>query len=350
METFWFAVVVLMLSLYVMLDGFDFGTGIVYLAVSRTEEERRMVLQAIGPVWNGNEVWLIASGGVIFFAFPKAYAAGFSGFYLALILVLWLLMVRGLALELRSHFASPLWRQFWDTAFSGASALLAFVFGVALGNLIRGVPLDEEGFFHVPFWTTFTPDVAEPGIFDWFTICMGLTAVAILAHHGSAYLTMKTTGTVHRRARKWADKSVWTVAGVSLAMTLTMVLVQPIIHDHYTARPWGALLNGLALLGLGGMLYGRQTRKDGLAFAASCVLIVGMLGSSAWGLYPNILVSSTDPAFSLTVYNSAASPHGLAIGIQWFSVGCLLMVGYMIAMYRSFRGKITSDMIGDGHY
>ena len=199
METFWYTAVTLMLALYVVLDGFDFGVGILYPFLGRSEADRESMHDAIGPVWNGNEVWLIGAGGVLFFAFPKAYAAGFSGFYLALILVLWLLMFRGLALELRSHVDHPLWRQLCDVIFSGASLLLAVVFGAALGNLIRGVPLNREGYFFVALWTDFFTG-PEPGILDWFTVLMGLASVAILALHGANYLAMKTEGDLYARA------------------------------------------------------------------------------------------------------------------------------------------------------
>ena len=164
-----------MLAIYVVLDGFDFGIGIIYLFAAHTDAERRLALKAIGPIWNGNEVWLIAGVGLLFFAFPKAYAAGFSGFYLALIAVLWLLMFRGLAIELRSHLGNPLWRRFWDTAFAVASLLLAIVFGAALGNLVRGVPLNEDGYFFTALWTTFRIG-PQPGILDWYTILMGVLA------------------------------------------------------------------------------------------------------------------------------------------------------------------------------
>ena len=187
METFWYMVVTLMLGIYVVLDGFDFGVGIIYPVVAKTEMERRKALDAIGPVWNGNEVWLIVAGGLLFLAFPKAYAAGFSGFYLALIIVLWLFIARGLALELRSHVDHVLWRQLWDLAFFVASALLAIVFGAALGNLIRGVPLNRDGYFFVALWTNFMTG-PEPGILDWYTVLMGLASASILAFHGTNYL------------------------------------------------------------------------------------------------------------------------------------------------------------------
>src|SRR5713226_3462059 len=163
MESVWFVIVSGMLAVYVVLDGFDFGAGILHRFVARTDAERRTVLAAIGPVWDGNEVWLVAAAGVLFMAFPRVYSAAFSGFYLALMIVLWLLILRGVAIESRSHEDNPLWREFWDTTFSLASALLAVVLGTALGNVVRGVPLDEAGFFAIPLFTDFQPGV-RPGV------------------------------------------------------------------------------------------------------------------------------------------------------------------------------------------
>jgi cytochrome d ubiquinol oxidase subunit II len=165
MEALWFALVSLMLAVYAVLDGFDFGAGVLHRFVARTDEERRTVLAAIGPVWDGNEVWLVAAAGVLFMAFPRAYAAAFSGFYMALMMVLWLLILRGVAIESRSHEENPLWREFWDTIFSFASILLAVVLGTSLGNVVRGVPLDGTGFFAMPLFTDFRPG-RQPGVFD----------------------------------------------------------------------------------------------------------------------------------------------------------------------------------------
>ena len=168
MEAAWFVIVSGMLAAYAVLDGFDFGVGAIHRIVARTDEERRTVLAAIGPIWDGNEVWLIAAGGVLFMAFPNVYATAFSGFYMALMVVLWLLILRGVAIEFRSHQDHPLWREFWDTVFMLASALLAVVFGTTLGNLIRGVPLGEEGLRGMPLFTNFLIG-REPGILDWYT-------------------------------------------------------------------------------------------------------------------------------------------------------------------------------------
>src|SRR5207244_12781609 len=181
MPTLWFILVAFMLTMYVLLDGFDLGAGVIHLVAARTNDERRMILRAIGPVWDGNEVWLIAAGGTLFFSFPLLYASSFSGFYLPLIIVLWLLMLRGVAIELRSHLRNPVWASFWDGTFLVGSALLAFFYGAALANVVRGVPLDRTGYFFEPLWTdVFNPRSATPGILDWYTVVIGLLALAVL--------------------------------------------------------------------------------------------------------------------------------------------------------------------------
>src|SRR5438874_12308916 len=172
MEAIWFTLIALMLIVFVVLDGFDFGAGILHLLVAKTDEERRTVLAAIGPVWDGNEVWLVGSGGVLFFAFPRAYSAAFSGFYLALMIVLWLLVVRGLSIEFRGQLPNPLWRAFFDTTFAVSSTLLAIVLGASLGNVIRGVPIGADQSFVAPLFTNFGvrgPGATEVGALDWYT-------------------------------------------------------------------------------------------------------------------------------------------------------------------------------------
>ncbi len=348
METFWFTAVACMLTVYVVLDGFDFGTGIVYLWVARTDEERRTALKAIGPVWNGNEVWLLASGGLIFFAFPKAYAAGFSGFYLALMLVLWLLMFRGLALELRSHFVDPLWRAFWDAAFSVASLLLAIVFGAALGNLLRGVPLNQEGYFFTPFWTTFTTGPTQ-GILDWFTVLMGLAVAVILAVHGAGYLAMKTVGKLAQRASDLSRAGSYAMVVLVLGTFAAILFVQPVLRDNYAVHPSGYVFPLVALLAMGSLILLRRLRRDGEAFAASSLLIAALLGSAAWGLYPNLLLATSDPAYSLTIQNAAASPYGLRVGLWWWSIGISLVLAYTVYVYRSFWGKVSMGSDEEGY-
>lgn len=342
METFWYVAVTLMLGIYVVLDGFDFGVGIIYPFVVRSETDRRKVLASIGPVWNGNEVWLLASGGLLFLAFPKAYAAGFSGFYLALIIVLWLLIARGLALELRPHVDHGLWRQFWDLAFSGASALLAVVFGAALGNLIRGVPLNPDGYFFVALWTNFMTGPG-PGILDWYTVLMGLAAAAILAFHGANYLAMKTDGELRVRASRFSKLSGFAVIGLVVLVLATIPFVQPTLRLNYAAHPVGYVFPSIGVAALAAALEFRRRDWDPAAFAASSLSILGMLASTAWGSYPNILIATTDPANSLTITNAAAGAYGLQVSLWWFLLGFSLVVTYQVYVHHAFWGKVRLD-------
>lgn len=338
-DTLWFVIVVLVFAVYAILDGFDFGTGIIYVFVARTDEERRLVLKAIGPVWKGNEVWLVAGGGLLFLAFPKAFAAGFSGFYLALNLVLWFLIMRGLSIALRSHLRNPLWRTFWDAIFAASNLLLAVVFGAALGNIIRGVPLGPDGYFFAALWTTFTPG-STPGILDWFTVLMGALAVAILAVHGANYLTIKTDAAVQSRASRIADIGAWVVVLLAVAAVAALPFVQPALWQRYAAHPVGSVLPLTAAGALVTAWYCRRSRRDGAVFLSWSLFILGSLGSVAWGLFPNLLMATEDPSYSLTIYNSAASSYGLHVGLVWFGIGISLVIAYTIWVYVSFRGKV----------
>jgi len=234
MPTVWFILVSVMIAAYVVLDGFDLGAGIIYLIAGRTVGERRMILRSIGPVWDGNEVWLLAAGGTLYFAYPQLYASAFSGFYLPLMMVLWLLMLRGVGIELRSHMSHPVWQGFFDVIFSLSSVLLAIFFGAALGNVIRGVPLDADGYFFEPLWTNFQLG-PHPGILDWYTVLAGVVAVTTLTAHGALYVTLKTDGQLGGRARVLA-LAVWPV---QLLLTLVSLVatwfVRPSIKENYLA-------------------------------------------------------------------------------------------------------------------
>jgi cytochrome d ubiquinol oxidase subunit II len=338
METIWYCLVAVMIAVYVVLDGFDLGAGIIHLFVARTDQDRRKVLGAIGPVWDGNEVWLIAGGGTLYFAFPALYASSFSGFYLPLMIVLWLLILRGIAIEFRNHIRSLAWQPLWDVVFAGASALLAVFFGAALGNVVRGVPLDRAGEFFLPLWTDFTAG-QNAGILDWYTILVGLAALLALTVHGSLWVVLKTEGEVERRAQRCAMRVWWGLASSVILVTLASFRIQPQLRESFGAHPWGYLFPFLALLGLIGMRFpGRRPELE--AFLCSCLFIAGMLTSAALGLYPNLLPSSGDPAQSLTVFNAAAAPYGLRVGLLWFIPGMLLTSGYFVYTYRSFSGKV----------
>jgi cytochrome d ubiquinol oxidase subunit II len=346
METFWFLALALMLSVYVVLDGFDLGAGIVHHVVGKTEDDRRAILRSIGPVWDANEVWLIAAGGTLFFSFPVLYAASFSGFYLALIMVLWLLILRGLGVELRGHMDNPLWRGFWDFVFTGASALLTIFFGVALGNMVRGVPLGADLWFFEPLWTDFRTS-GYTGILDWYTALTGIVAFVALALHGANYIALKTEGTLQARARDvgWRVGWIFTLlVAISLGATL---YVRPDMIANYDLHLWGWIIPLLVVGGLARMHYARLTQQDWAAFVSLAVCLVGMLGGVAFGLYPRVLPSTLGTAFDLTVWNAAAARSGLRIGLMWWPIALVLAIAYFVFVYRSFRGKVSLE--GEGY-
>lgn len=347
METLWFCLISLMIAAYVLLDGFDLGAGIIHLGVARTEAERRAVLATIGPVWDGNEVWLLAAGGTLYFAFPVLYASGFSGFYLPLMMVLWLLVLRGIAIEFRSHVESPVWVPFWDVTFSFSSALLAIFFGAALGNVVRGVPLDAQGYFFEPLWTNFRLG-PNAGILDWYTILVGLAAYLALTLHGSLWVAYRTTGTLRERARRIARWAWGGTAVFTLLVTAATFAIQPEVPRNFSRYPWGAVFPLLAVAGLAAMLrFAQREDADRSAFLASCAYLAGMLTSVVFGVYPYVLPACTNPAYSLTIYNAKAANYGLQIGLVWWVIGMSLATGYFVFLYRHSAGRIESGS-GEG--
>jgi cytochrome bd ubiquinol oxidase subunit II len=344
METVWFCLVALLLTGYVLLDGFDLGAGMIHLFVAKTPAERRTVLDSIGPVWDGNEVWLISAGGTLYFAFPALYAASFSGFYLALMILLWLLILRGIAIEFQHHIQNELWSGFWDVIFAGASTLLVVFFGTALGNVVRGVPLNAEGYFFLPLWTNLQPG-NDAGIIDWFTLISGIAAVAALSMHGALWTALKTTGEVSSRSRALAARA-WTLV-VPLVVFLSGVSfkVQPHLIKSFQERPWGVVFPLIATGGLLGVRLFLGRNRELAAFLSSGTFLLGLLASAAFGLYPNLLPSSALPALSLTVSNAAASPYGLRVGFYWFFPAFALALGYTFFVYRHFSGKVGSHSV-----
>jgi len=345
METIWFMLVAVMIAMYVVLDGFDLGAGIVQLLVAHTDRERRQVLRSIGPVWDGNEVWLLAGGGTLYFAFPALYASSFSGFYLPLMMVLWLLILRGIAIEFRDHIDSLVWKPFWDAVFGGASALLAIFFGAALGNVVRGVPLNQNNEFFLPLWTNFGLG-RDVGILDWYTVLVAVTAFATLLAHGALWVAVKTEGGLEQRARRVARVGWWSLLPLTVLITWASFAIQPRLSASFGARPWGYVFPFLAVAGLIGMR--ALDRRAVPAFLCSSLYIVGMLTSAAFGLYPFVLPSNTDPLGGLTVHNAAAAPYGLKVGMAWFIPGMLLATAYFVYTYRNFAGKVTLEE-GEGY-
>jgi cytochrome bd ubiquinol oxidase subunit II len=340
LATLWFCLAAITITGYVLLDGFDLGAGILQVFVSRTEAETSQVLRSIGPVWDGNEVWLLVLGGTLFFAFPALYASAFSGFYLSLMIVLWLFMLRGVSIEFRGHIDSAQWQQLWSAVFGLASAALALVFGIALGNVVRGVPIGQSGYFFLPLWTNLSP-TGQVGIIDWYTLLVGAVSFLALAVHGSLWVVVKTEGSLQQRTRVFAAKC-WSVSlPIVLLMTVASFVIQPNLMKQFRTHPWGVVFPALAIAGMLGARVLSRSRRDLQAFLASGLCLAGMLSSVAFGVFPNVLPSNTTPNLSLTIYNAATTEHGLLVGLCWFIPGMALAIGYSVLVYRRFSGKVA---------
>ncbi|MGO8983176.1 MAG: cytochrome d ubiquinol oxidase subunit II [Terriglobales bacterium] len=345
MASLWFWIVAVMVAAYVVLDGFDLGAGAIYLFAAKTNDERRRVLRAIGPVWDGNEVWLLAAGGTLYFAFPLLYASSFSGFYLPLMVVLWLLMLRGLGIEFRSHIESAIWQGFFDVVFSGSSILLAVFFGAALGNVVRGVPLDSTGYFFEPLWTNFKLS-SEIGILDWYTVLIGVMSLVTLTAHGSYYVALKTDGDLGRRARGFGLLCWPLQFFLTFSALVATYFIRPDIMANYGRHPVGIVVPIVVVSSLATMLWANPKGKEKLAFVASSLYIIFMLVGAAFALYP-VVLPARDHQFDLTIYNTAAGNHGLRVGLVWWILAFVLALSYFAFVYRMFRGKVQAL---DGHY
>ncbi len=347
MAELWFAIAAVMLTAYVVLDGFDLGAGAVHHYVARTDSERRQVLAAIGPFWDGNEVWLLATGGALMVAFPPVLASGLSGFYFAIFLVLWMILVRGISIEFRSHIDLPLWRTAWDFLFSVASTLLALLFGAALGNLLRGLPIDAQGSFSLPLFTNFS---ARPpvGILDWYTIAAGLFAVVALAAHGATFLAWKTDGEVGVRSRRAAFSLYVVVASLWPVATGLTWLVNPDMFRAIPGRPLAWASIAVAISGLACVAAGLR-RRPLLAFLGSCAYLFGMLAATAACTFPVMLRAIGDSARSLTAYNASVPSASLETAIRWWAIGFPLAILYFVVLFRLHRGKAAAAVGHDGY-
>ena len=351
METLWFFILSCMLTIYIVMDGFDFGAGIIHLLVARGDQEKKLVLRSIGPFWDGNEVWLVAGGGVLFFAFPLLYAVSFSGFYLALILVLWLFILRGISLELRNHLNNEMWKGFFDTVFGIASLLLALFFGVALGNVVRGVNLGgvingvsqfEPTYFFTPLWTNFLPG-ENPGVLDWFTVIMGLIGVLTLAIHGGNWIILKSSGPIHERIRQFIRVAWLALIVLVLVSIISIAFIRPTLFDNYLSSNFLFVVPLIGLAALLSIPFLVRRKDEFKPFLASTIFIVAMLLSTALGLYPSLLPSSNALNLDITIHNSANTAYGFSVAIKWWIVAIILVVGYFIYTHRIFKGKIGQD-------
>ena len=325
----WFGLIAMLLTGYAILDGFDFGVGVLHL-FAQTEEERRIHMNAIGPVWDGNEVWLLTGGGALFAAFPAVYATVFSGFYIALMLVLVALIFRAVSFEFRSKVASPWWRKAWDWAFGLGSLLPALLFGVAIGNILRGVPIDARGQYAGTFF----------GLLNPYAVLIGLLSLVLFTMHGGIYLAMKSDGALRDRAQRWATAAWMVFIVLYIAATLASVIVSPFLFHGMPGDLLFYLLFPVLLASVILIPVFLSATRFFRAFLASSVTIAAMMGLTAVSLYPRLVPSSIDLEYSLTAYNSSSSPTTLTTMLVIALIGMPLVVAYSIFIHRVFRGKV----------
>ena len=325
----WFVLVGVLFTGYVILDGFDLGVGTLHL-FTKTDEERRVMLNSIGPVWDGNEVWLVTGGGALFAAFPMVYATVFSGFYLAFMLLLVALIFRAVAIEFRSKLPMRWWRQMWDVGFSIGSGLSALLIGVALGNVIWGIPLDAGKEFAGDFIHLLRP----------YPLLVGVTTVALFAMHGAIYAVMKTEGALHEKLRGWINRCILIFVVCYVAVTVATILYVPHMTETLRAHPWlfiVAVLNALAIANIPREI---SRSKDFSAFLCSCAAMVALMTLFGIGMFPNMVYSFPNPENSLTLINSASSAKTLTIMLIIAAIGVPLVLAYTASIYFIFRGKV----------
>jgi len=332
MVELWYALVAIAFTTYVVLDGFDLGAGALHLLLAKNEAERKAVFAAIGPYWDGNEVWLLAGGGTLFLAFPPVLAAAFSGMYLAMFLVVWALILRGLSIELRGHVDGDLWRAFWDFVFCASSAGLAILFGVALGNVLRGFPIVAGGMIVLPLFVDFTP--APPtGLIDWYTVLVGLFALTALCTHAALFLAWRTEGELRERAERFALRLRLPTIVLWVGCFAASLMVARV---RFGPAPVACL--AMAALGLGAWPFLLRRGQPLHAFLGSCLFLAASLLGIAASVFP-VMLRALDVQSSITAFSAAASPHALGVGVAWYGVGLALVVGYFVNLFRVHRRR-----------
>ncbi len=332
LNTIWFILIIALLTGYAILDGFDFGVGILHL-FHKTDEERRISINSIGPLWDGNEVWLVVGGGALFAAFPEVYATVFSGFYNAFILLLLMLIFRGVAIEFRSKRESPKWRKGWDIFFSLGSLGAALLFGVAFGNLARGVPLDEKKNVISGFLDLLNP----------YSILVGLTAVSLLTLHGAIFLIMKTEGEMRERISRQIKKLIFIFISLYVITTIATFIYQSHLLVVFKNNIWLGIIPVATLLLVLNLPREIHFKREFKAFLSSSGTIALLISLVAIGLYPDLVYSNPNPQNSLNIYNSASSKSTLTIMLIIACIGAPLVMSYTIAVYWIFRGKVKLD-------
>ncbi len=332
LNTIWFILVGILFTGYAILDGFDLGIGALYLFTNK-DEERRVMLNSIGPVWDGNEVWLVTGGGALFAAFPNVYATAFSGFYLALILLLVALIFRAVAIEFRSKRPEHWWRQMWDVSFAVGSILSSLLIGIALGNIAWGVPVDANGEFAGTFL----------GLLKPYPLLVGVTTLTLFMMHGAIYGVMKTEGKLHDKLRRWAMNSIIFFVICAATTTMATLLYAPHIAERVKENPWLFSIVLANMLSIANIPREFHRGKDWLAFLSSCAAMLTLMALFGLDAYPNLIYSLPHPENSLTIYNAASSHKTLGIMLIIAGIGVPIVIAYTICIYWIFRGKVKMD-------
>jgi len=332
LNTIWFILVGVLFTGYAMLDGFDLGVGALHL-FTKDDAERRTLLNAIGPVWDGNEVWLVTGGGALFAAFPNVYATVFSGFYLAFYLLLAALIFRAVAIEFRSKQPMRWWRQAWDVSFSVGSILAALLMGVALGNIAWGIPIDARGEFAGTFL----------GLLKPYPVLVGVTTVALFMMHGAIYGVMKTEGALHDKLRGWAMNAIIFFVICAATTTMATLLYVPHMADRVRANPWLFSIVLVNMLAIANIPREFHHNRDWLAFVSSCMAIITLMMLFGLNIFPNLVYSLPFPENSLNIYNAASSPKTLGIMLIIACIGVPIVIAYTVCIYWIFRGKVKLD-------
>jgi len=328
LQTIWFVLVGVLLTGYAILDGFDLGVGTIHLLV-RKDEHRRLFLNAIGPVWDGNEVWLVTGGGALFAAFPEAYATAFSGFYLAFMLLLCALIFRAVAIEFRSKEPWGWWRQMWDILFSLGSTVSALLIGVAMGNVVRGVPLGPDHEFAGTFL----------GLLNPYSLLMGITTVLLFAMHGAIYVAMKTDGELHDLVRQWIPRLIGCFLASYIIFNFYTLISVPHVLATIQQRPLIGIIVAIQVLVILNIPREFHLGHDFRAFLSSCFGMVLMMAAFGVTYYPNMIYSNPSPENSLTIANASSSPKTLGIMLVIAAIGVPIVITYTTCIYYIFRGK-----------
>lgn len=326
----WFVILNVLLIGYAILDGFDLGVGILHPFVAKTDHERRLVMNSIGPLWDGNEVWLVTFGGALFAMFPNAYASIFSAFYIPFVLLLFALIFRAVSLEFRSKRTSPFWRNFWDILFFIGSTLATFLFGVAIGAIMQGLQLSELGDYQGTMLEMLTG----------FSISVGLFSVALFAMHGAIYLYLKTEGELQQRLLVWMKGTYYLYLTLFFIVTTWSILFVPASLQHFGEYPVLWIVPLLNILAIANIPRAIAKQQPLYAFINSCCTIAALVFLFSAALFPDLLPASNNTAFSITIYNAASSILTQKIGLIIVALGMPMVLSYTILIYWTFRGKV----------